>query len=158
MMRRRAPADASASAMAAGPGEPTKASRERNELRREVFQDEIGCPHQPCRHDRRSRSSSGSSVLVQPLLRLGRKGPRVRVMAGAFEREAIRPHVLGRFADMLKAVEQHPAMLIYLDNAQSIGPNSRPAATAGAGSTRTSRARSWNCTRSASMAATARPT
>ncbi|HRD74413.1 MAG TPA: DUF1800 family protein [Hyphomicrobiaceae bacterium] len=48
----------------------------------------------------------------------------VRALAGAFEREAIRPHVLGRFADMLKAVEQHPAMLIYLDNQFSIGPNS----------------------------------
>ena len=45
-------------------------------------------------------------------------------MAGAYEREAIRPHVLGRFADMLLAAEGHPAMLIYLDNAQSIGPNS----------------------------------
>jgi uncharacterized protein (DUF1800 family) len=33
--------------------------------------------------------------------------------------------VLGRFSDMLLAVEQHPAMLIYLDQAQSIGPNSR---------------------------------
>jgi uncharacterized protein (DUF1800 family) len=46
------------------------------------------------------------------------------VMAGAFEREAIRPYVLGRFSDMLLAAEGHPAMLIYLDNAQSIGPNS----------------------------------
>ena len=46
-------------------------------------------------------------------------------LAGAMEREAIRPHVLGRFADMLRAVEQHPAMLLYLDNAQSAGPNSR---------------------------------
>src|SRR5256885_1257107 len=46
------------------------------------------------------------------------------VMAGAYEREAIRPHVLGRFADMLLAAESHPAMLIYLDNAQSMGPNS----------------------------------
>ena len=46
------------------------------------------------------------------------------VMAGAYEREAIRPHVLGRFADMLLAAEGHPAMLIYLDNAQSTGPNS----------------------------------
>jgi uncharacterized protein (DUF1800 family) len=46
------------------------------------------------------------------------------VMAGAYEREAIRPYVLGRFSDMLLAVESHPAMLIYLDNAQSIGPNS----------------------------------
>ena len=45
-------------------------------------------------------------------------------MAGAYEREAIRPHVLGRFADMLQAAEAHPAMLDYLDNAQSIGPNS----------------------------------
>jgi uncharacterized protein (DUF1800 family) len=46
------------------------------------------------------------------------------VMAGAYEREAIRPHVLGRFRDMLLAAENHPAMLLYLDNAQSIGPNS----------------------------------
>jgi uncharacterized protein (DUF1800 family) len=46
------------------------------------------------------------------------------VMAGGYEREAIRPHVLGRFSDMLLAVEGHPAMLLYLDNAQSIGPNS----------------------------------
>jgi len=45
-------------------------------------------------------------------------------MAGAYEREAIRPHVLGRFVDMLTAVESHPAMLIYLSNAQSMGPNS----------------------------------
>jgi uncharacterized protein (DUF1800 family) len=48
-----------------------------------------------------------------------------RSVAGAFEREAIRPHVLGRFADMLRAVEQHPAMLNFLDNQQSIGPNSK---------------------------------
>ena len=46
------------------------------------------------------------------------------VMAGGYEREAIRPHVLGRFADMLLAAEGHPAMLLYLDNAQSIGPDS----------------------------------
>lgn len=45
-------------------------------------------------------------------------------LAGAMEREAIRPHVLGRFPDMLKAVEQHPAMLLFLDNQASIGPNS----------------------------------
>ncbi len=49
---------------------------------------------------------------------------KVRPIAGAFEREAIRPHVLGRFADMLLAVESHPAMLHYLDNARSIGPES----------------------------------
>jgi len=49
---------------------------------------------------------------------------KVRPYAGAFEREAIRPHVLGRFSDMLLAVESHPAMLVYLDNARSIGPES----------------------------------
>jgi uncharacterized protein (DUF1800 family) len=53
------------------------------------------------------------------------KSQLVNVSAGPFEREAIRPHVLGRFSDMLKAVEQHPAMLAYLDNQQSIGPNSQ---------------------------------
>ncbi|MGB6173358.1 MAG: DUF1800 family protein [Xanthobacteraceae bacterium] len=45
-------------------------------------------------------------------------------MAGSYEREAIRPHVLGRFADLLQAVESHPAMLFYLDNVESMGPNS----------------------------------
>jgi uncharacterized protein (DUF1800 family) len=49
---------------------------------------------------------------------------QVRPLVGAFEREAIRPHVTGKFADMLIAVEQHPAMLMYLDNARSIGPES----------------------------------
>jgi uncharacterized protein (DUF1800 family) len=53
------------------------------------------------------------------------KGELARIWAGSFEREAIRPHVLGRFGDMLKAVEQHPAMLFFLDNQQSLGPDSR---------------------------------
>lgn len=45
-------------------------------------------------------------------------------MGGLLEVEAIRPHVLGKFSDMLIAVEQHPAMLMYLDQAQSVGPDS----------------------------------
>lgn len=52
------------------------------------------------------------------------KSGTVRSIAGSFEREAIRPHVLGRFGDMLKAVAIHPAMLLYLDNARSFGPAS----------------------------------
>lgn len=48
----------------------------------------------------------------------------VRLFAAPMEREAIRPHVTGRFADMLLAVETHPAMLLYLDNVRSVGPNS----------------------------------
>jgi uncharacterized protein (DUF1800 family) len=45
-------------------------------------------------------------------------------MAGAYEREAIRAHVVGKFADMLLAAESHPAMLVYLDNFRSVGPMS----------------------------------
>jgi uncharacterized protein (DUF1800 family) len=55
--------------------------------------------------------STAAKVLVVPL-------------AGSYEREAIRPHLLGRFEDMVLASAKHPAMLVYLDNFQSIGPGS----------------------------------
>jgi uncharacterized protein (DUF1800 family) len=58
--------------------------------------------------------SVGAKILVAPL-------------AGSYEREAIRPHVLGRFTDMVLASAKHPAMLVYLDNFQSIGPGSQGA-------------------------------
>jgi uncharacterized protein (DUF1800 family) len=61
--------------------------------------------------------STGSKVIVAPL-------------AGSYERDVIRAHVLGRFEDMVLASAKHPAMLVYLDNFQSVGPNSR-GATAG---------------------------
>ena len=52
---------------------------------------------------------------------------KLRVVPFAFdyERSAIRPHVTGKFADMLLASARHPAMLVYLDNAVSAGPGSR---------------------------------
>ena len=40
----------------------------------------------------------------------------VRISVTSYEREAIRPHVLGRFSDLLKATARHPAMVVYLDN------------------------------------------
>jgi uncharacterized protein (DUF1800 family) len=49
---------------------------------------------------------------------------QVAPLAGAYEREVIRPHVLGKFEEMMLESARHPAMLLYLDNAQSIGPNS----------------------------------
>jgi len=49
---------------------------------------------------------------------------KIRSMSGAYEREAIRPHVLGRFTDLLLAAEGHPAMLFYLDQTISMGTNS----------------------------------
>ena len=51
--------------------------------------------------------------------------PVVAGIAVAFEDEAIRPNVTGRFVDLLMAVVRHPAMLLYLDQAESIGPQSR---------------------------------
>ena len=67
--------------------------------------------------------SVGAKIVVAPL-------------AGSYEREAIRPHVLGRFSDMVLASAKHPAMLAYLDNLQSIGPNSRGARAGGRGAQR----------------------
>jgi len=52
---------------------------------------------------------------------VGKVGTQFEV--GPHEFTAIRPHVLGRFSDMLKAAVLHPAMLLYLDQFQSIGPN-----------------------------------
>jgi len=48
-------------------------------------------------------------------------------VVGPFEDEAIRPNVFGRFEDLLGAAESHPAMLTYLDQIQSIGPDSQAA-------------------------------
>ncbi|MFN3426669.1 MAG: DUF1800 domain-containing protein [Candidatus Thermochlorobacter sp.] len=51
---------------------------------------------------------------------------KARVHVFSFERDAIRPHVLGKFRNMLGATAKHPAMLLYLDNAQSSAPEGAP--------------------------------
>ncbi|HMK89818.1 MAG TPA: DUF1800 family protein [Methylocystis sp.] len=61
------------------------------------------------------------------------KSGHLRAVAGAMEREAIRPHVGGRFADLLLAVETHPAMILYLDNQRSVGANAPAGRFAGRG-------------------------
>jgi uncharacterized protein (DUF1800 family) len=55
---------------------------------------------------------------------VSRRANVVGALNGPLERDAIRPHLTARFADMLVAVTRHPAMLLYLDNAGSIGPDS----------------------------------
>jgi uncharacterized protein (DUF1800 family) len=60
--------------------------------------------------------SNHFAVSVDKLLIVG--------LAGSFEADAIRPNVLGNFEDLLLAVVRHPAMLLYLDQAQSTGPRS----------------------------------
>ncbi|RAU22681.1 hypothetical protein CU669_08390 [Paramagnetospirillum kuznetsovii] len=80
----------------------------------------------------RTRAAAASQApFVERLVRfwsnhftVSTKRAQIAPAVGAFEREAIRPHVTGRFLDMLRAVARHPVMLGYLDNAQSIGPNS----------------------------------
>jgi uncharacterized protein (DUF1800 family) len=47
----------------------------------------------------------------------------VRPLVASYEREAIRPHILGKFRDLLLATAKHPAMLYYLDNYESISPS-----------------------------------
>lgn len=47
---------------------------------------------------------------------------QIRLLLTSYERDAIRPHVLGHFKDLLVATAHHPAMLIYLDNVQSQVP------------------------------------
>jgi uncharacterized protein (DUF1800 family) len=46
------------------------------------------------------------------------------LLIGSYERDAIRPHVLGHFKDLLLATARHPAMLYYLDNWESVAPDS----------------------------------
>jgi uncharacterized protein (DUF1800 family) len=47
---------------------------------------------------------------------------QLHMLIGSYERDAIRPHVLGHFKDLLLATARHPAMLYYLDNWQSVAP------------------------------------
>ncbi|MET0313045.1 MAG: DUF1800 domain-containing protein [Hansschlegelia sp.] len=57
----------------------------------------------------------------------------IRGTLGQLERDVIRPNLLGKFSNMHRGVMQHPAMLTYLDNQDSIGPNSPTGKSWGAG-------------------------
>jgi uncharacterized protein (DUF1800 family) len=48
-----------------------------------------------------------------------------RILTASYERDAIRPHVFGKFEDLLKSTAEHPAMLFYLDNWMSASPNAK---------------------------------
>jgi len=61
------------------------------------------------------------------------KSRALLVLAGPFQREAVRPNVLGKFSTLLRAAESHPAMILFLDNQRSIGPNAAAGKFAGAG-------------------------
>jgi uncharacterized protein (DUF1800 family) len=97
--------------------------REENKRLRTVYLDEIEA--------RVKAAATSAAPLQERLVRFWSNHftvscvrPVIRGFAGAFEREAIRPHVMGNFADLLLAAEQHPAMLFYLDQVLSMGPDS----------------------------------
>ena len=53
-----------------------------------------------------------------------RKGATTRILAAIYEAEALRPNLAGKFSTLLAAAVLHPAMLVYLDQVRSVGPNS----------------------------------
>ncbi len=53
--------------------------------------------------------------------------PVTLALPPSFERDVVRPHVVGRFEDMLLASTKHPGMLLYLDNERNLGPRSKEA-------------------------------
>jgi uncharacterized protein (DUF1800 family) len=61
------------------------------------------------------------------------KSAELRAAAGPFEREAIRPNALSKFSALLRAAETHPAMILFLDNQNSVGPDAAPGKFAGRG-------------------------
>ena len=86
------------------------------------------------------------------------KSNELRVAAGPFEREAIRPNVLGKFSTLLRAAESHPAMILYPRQPELDRPRRRAGKIRRARPERESGARdSWNCIRWASGPATRRP-
>lgn len=119
-------------------GEPADAkgqvSAERK-VARQDFRDEVQALYRAGVQARADSALATEAPLVERMVHFWSNhfcvsvdNPRVTAFAGAFERDAIRPHVLGRSSEMALAVEQHPAMLIYLNQFQSIGPNSQAAA------------------------------
>jgi uncharacterized protein (DUF1800 family) len=61
------------------------------------------------------------------------KGPQLRYYIPEYDRDVIRPRAMGNFRELLGAVAHSPAMLIYLDNAQSVADSGRPTLAAGRG-------------------------
>lgn len=110
----------------AGDADQVKAVRKISAVYRPVYLNEVYArfshavtTHRPFRERLTQFWTNHFAVSVDKVAVLG--------LAGAFEREAIRPHVTGHFSDLLLAVEKHPAMILYLDNQASIGPNSKVA-------------------------------
>src|SRR5205809_689194 len=129
-MQRQAKREPMQAAMAA-PTDPAKAGDELPDSTKKFLRQGIREDYVVMAGARLSSALTTTSPFVERLVHFWANHFAVSVdklpvigLAGLLEFEAIRPHVLGKFSDMLLAVEQHPAMLVYLDQAQSIGPDS----------------------------------
>jgi uncharacterized protein (DUF1800 family) len=118
------PADAAAAA-AAATADNKEIFKQKNEFVRNQFDNEAAWRQQSAVSSDRPLIERLTDFWTGHFCISCSKGENVRVIAGAYEREAIRPFVTGRFRDMLGAVMHHPAMLAYLDNQVSFGPNSK---------------------------------
>ncbi|WP_323117770.1 DUF1800 domain-containing protein [Burkholderia alba] len=133
VVRARAAANGTASAvpaLAASPAEVDPAMQEA----RKMLRDEVVTRYRSDVDARVNSALTAPAPFVERLVHfwanhfaVSTEKPQVAMLAGAFEVEAIRPHVLGRFEDMLVAVERHPAMQFFLDQAGSVGPDSAAA-------------------------------
>ncbi|SMG56477.1 DUF1800 domain-containing protein [Paraburkholderia susongensis] len=125
----RAATNPAASQSEAQSSDPTAKQAERKALRAEI----LGL-YRSSVNARVASALTTSTPFVERLVHfwanhfaVSTEKPGVAVLAGSFEAEAIRPHVLGRFEDMLVAVERHPAMQLFLDQTRSVGPDSMAA-------------------------------
>jgi uncharacterized protein (DUF1800 family) len=74
----------------------------------------------------RPAPGSDDRLLAQSLQRLSSQERRNPYYLVSYERDVIRPRALGKFEDLLEATAHSPAMLLYLDNSSSMGPDSPP--------------------------------
>ncbi|OAJ63881.1 hypothetical protein A6V36_17925 [Paraburkholderia ginsengiterrae] len=126
--------NAQANAQTNAQATPKNAAETAREAERKAFRGEILDMYRSSVNARVASALTTPAPFVERLVHfwanhfaVSTEKPGVAALAGSFEAEAIRPHVLGRFEDMLVAVERHPAMQLFLDQTRSVGPDSRAA-------------------------------
>ncbi|MEC5406115.1 DUF1800 domain-containing protein [Paraburkholderia sp. MPAMCS5] len=130
-MQMREQAQANANAEAASQAASQTTAQKDKEAERKMIRVEIRDLYRASVNARVTSALTTETPFVERLVHfwanhfaISTEKPEVAALAGAFEAEAIRPHVLGRFEDMLVAVERHPAMQLFLDQSRSVGPDS----------------------------------
>ncbi|WMY10459.1 DUF1800 domain-containing protein [Paraburkholderia phenoliruptrix] len=133
-VQRNAQRNAEASAPGKQPAASQSAAQDNKDAERKAMRVEIRDTYRASVNARVVSALTTKTPFVERLVHfwanhfaVSTEKPAVAALAGSFEAEAIRPHVLGRFEDMLVAVERHPAMQLFLDQTRSVGPDSMAA-------------------------------